>query len=260
MEATTAPTNAPTSFGSDTVKALERVYTAIRNRHPELPEHIVIVTGSGLTARGAKWGHFGADRWVAGGQVITRHLAGMRLKCRVKNNRMPEMFIGGERLECGAELTVQTMIHECAHALADARGICDCSNTGRHNKEFLKLAEEMGLTYPHGNADAQLGYSQVVLTDATKAEYATEIAALNDAITTHLDTLKRLGLFVGGAATGIDTGHGTKAIKAPRKGADRNYVKMVCECESDNIIRMSPKKADNHKVMCSECGAKFVRG
>lgn len=261
MTSTTTPTAAAT--GSALVSALEDVYNAIRANHPELPEHVIIVTGSGLTARGAKWGHFGTDRWARTAPVETVNVAGLRQRRRIlSTGRIPEMFVAGERLECGAELTVQTMLHECAHALADARGVKDCAASGRHTKVFRQLAEEMGLTYPHTKACPQLGYSAVVLTDDARARYAGVIEALAQRITAHLDTLRRLGLMPatpgpGGASGAPDNGHGTGAIKAPRKGPDRNYIKLVCDCTKPVVIRMAPKVAQAAQVRCEDCGALF---
>ena len=87
--------------GSEIVKALEGVWREIVKRHPELPD-VVMITGSGLDGMGAKWAHFWRERWTDKTDKSTR----------------PELFIAGERLACGAKLTVQSMLHEAAHAIA----------------------------------------------------------------------------------------------------------------------------------------------
>lgn len=60
----------PAATGSSLIAALEHTWATIRRHHPDLPE-VVFITGTGLrhttaTSVDAKWGHFGAQRWVAG--------------------------------------------------------------------------------------------------------------------------------------------------------------------------------------------------
>lgn len=243
------------SAGSEIISTLESVYAGIRERHPELPAKMMLITGSGESARGLKWGHFWRERWSEKAPVQLRHVAGGRSRIRIiEKAKVAEMMITGERLSCGAELTLQTMLHECAHALAHARGIDDCASNGRHNKEFKRLAEEMGLRYPESKAHPTLGYSSVVLADGTAEKYADEIAKLN--APAYLDTLRDLGLISILTGGGIGTGgDGTRLIKGTRKGPDRNYLKCVCGC--GDVIRMSRKQAEKRSVICGECGEKF---
>ena len=55
-------------------------------------------------------------------------------------------MISGEALRRTPADVLGILLHEAAHALADARGITDTSRQGRyHNKKYALLAAELGL-------------------------------------------------------------------------------------------------------------------
>lgn len=258
---TTQTTEAPETTGlalSRVVAALEATYTAIRANHPELPQHMAIVTGTGLSARGLTWGHHRADAWMPLQPTQVRRVAGGRVTIRIAHQgpRITEMFISGERLAEGAVLTVQTMLHECAHALGTARHIDHVAAGGRHTKPFVALANEMGLEYTHPKADPQLGFSAVTLRTETTEKYADVIAALGAEITVYLDTLKRFGISLAGSATkGVDGT--TQVVRAPRVDKrDHNNIKLQCGCGTK--IRASRKVAEQMNISCDECGEHFT--
>lgn len=207
--------------GSRIVSALEDTYEAIRRHHPELPD-VVIITGSGLDARGLRWGHFARDRWVDA----------------LRAGRRPALFVAGERLATGAELTLQTMLHEAGHGLACVRGVKDCTRQGRyHNGRFLAISRELGLDYTHGTPDPTIGYSAVTLTDEACRRYAVPLARLARAITLHLDNPLAL---LGDPTGGTLGGHGGRIGGARRTkgtGGGRT-VRAVCACEPARIIRL----------------------
>src|SRR6266571_7104988 len=74
------------------VAELDRAWSAIRARHPDVPE-VVLALGSGSDGRrrGLRYGHFAADCWERGG------------------GRLPEMFVGGEGLGRGARAVLGTL-------------------------------------------------------------------------------------------------------------------------------------------------------
>lgn len=236
--------------GSEIIKALEAVYAEIRKNHPELPD-AVIITGSGLSGGGGKWAHFWADRWVD----------------RDGSGKRPEIFVAGERLACGAELTVQTMLHECTHALAAVRGEKDTSRQNRyHNRTFVKIAEEMGLEYRRERPDPVIGFSAVELTDEAREKYRDVIKGLDEAIRTYLDD-PLLPMFIGGATgsgdggdSGDDGAHRIGPARRRTAGAtsgSRNNTKYVCDCPEPRIIRVAPKTFDKAPIICGECGSDF---
>ncbi|WP_051821609.1 hypothetical protein [Streptomyces sp. NRRL F-5065] len=174
MTATTAiPTQAQPvaeishEHGSRIITALEAAWAAIRAQHPQVP-HVLMITGTGRKREGLTWGHFGEKRWT----VETPN---------GKAGRTHELFAGGELLSLGGLRTMQTLLHEAAHALAHVRDIQDTSSDYRyHNKRFVKLAEELGLTGPETPANV-IGWSECTITDATAQRYAEAIAALDAA-------------------------------------------------------------------------------
>jgi hypothetical protein len=228
--------------GSEIVQALEAAYAKIREHHPELPA-VVIITGSGLDSYGLRWGHFARDRWIDA----------------LANGRRPELFVGGERLACGAELTFQTMFHESAHALACVRGVQDCSRQNRyHNCRFLEIAREVGLDYPHGAPDPTIGYSAVELTDTARKHYRRTIDRLQRAVNLHLDN-PLTGL--GKGTAGTLGGHGGRVkggSKRTRGTGGASLVKAVCACEPARIIRVSRTVLDGPAIRCDACEQEFA--
>lgn len=114
------------------VTALEAIWLAIQERHPDVPD-VVLTLGAGSLGERAgqlRLGHFAADRWQHG-----------------EHERLPELFVGGEGLQRRPVEILGTLLHEAAHAVAHVRGIKDTSRQGRfHNTRFKALAEELGIT------------------------------------------------------------------------------------------------------------------
>jgi hypothetical protein len=142
---------------------MERAWTAIRARHREVPE-VVVVLGAGSEARRGlfKLGHFAAARW------------------QVADQRRPEVLISGEGLQRGARDVLGTLLHEAAHGLADARSVKDTSRQGRyHNRRYARLAGEVGLDV---TCDKATGWSQTTVPDQLAAVYAGVLADLAAAL------------------------------------------------------------------------------
>jgi hypothetical protein len=77
------------------VAALERAWSAIRRRHPEVPEVVMAVASGSVGRRGElKLGHFAERRWT------------------VDAAERPELFVGGEGLAAGAVEVLGTLLHE----------------------------------------------------------------------------------------------------------------------------------------------------
>jgi hypothetical protein len=257
----------PTATGSSLITALEATWATIRTRSPDLPE-VVFITGTGLrhasaTSVDAKWGHFGAQRWVAGHpQPIATPTpeAGQGGKLHVRADRKPELFVAGECFAEGAEHTLTTILHEAAHALAHVRQVKDTSRQGKyHNRRYLELAAELGLALPaHAKAHPVNGFSEVQLTDQAREGYADTIATLDEAITLHLDTFRRLGLAGTGQADpsteGEDQGDG-EAEGGGEKTFNRS--KLVCDCYPERSIRISPRQAERGPILCLICDREF---
>jgi hypothetical protein len=226
--------------GSSLIAALEHTWAAIRQHHPDLPE-VVFITGTGLKHAAvsnidAKWGHFGAQRWVAGHPQATPE-TDHDATVEIKPDRKPELFVAGECFAEGATHTLLTILHEATHALAHARGVKDTSRQGKyHNRRFLELAGELDLAWPTGAKTHPVrGFSEVQLTDQARTMYAETIGELDAAITLHLETFRRLA---GGGQT-------------------FTRAKLVCACYPERSIRVSPKQAARGPILCGVCGAEF---
>lgn len=85
------------------VTALEAIWLAIQQRHPDVPD-VVLTLGAGSLGERAghlRLGHFAANRWQHG-----------------ENERLPELFVGGGRLQRRPVEILGTLLHEAAHAAA----------------------------------------------------------------------------------------------------------------------------------------------
>lgn len=226
------------SVGSETTAALEAAWRDIQARHPEVPD-VMMITGSGASAHGLTWGHFSRERW----------------EDSITAGRLHELFISGERLATGAELTVQTLLHEAVHALGAVREISNTSRQGRyHNAKFKSLAEEVGLAYPHDRPDSVIGYSAVELTDEARDAYATTIKQLDDSIHMHIPSY--LLTLLGGALPG---GHGGRVPGLPKRGTGGSQrLKLTCQCDPERIIYTSTSNYDFGGIMCEVCDSEFL--
>src|SRR6266545_8158296 len=201
----------PAASGSSLITALEDTWATIRRHLPDLPE-VVFITGTGLryaaaASVDARWGHFGAQRWVHGRPQPTTTPtpeAGQDAKLQVQPDRKPELFVAGECFAEGATHTLTTILHEAAHALAHVRGVKETSRQGKyHNRRFLELAAELDLEWPaDAKAHPVAGFSEVRLSEVAAIFYADTAAELDAAITLHLDTFRRLRLEGGQTTTG----------------------------------------------------------
>jgi hypothetical protein len=145
------------------VAALERAWTAIRRRHPEVPEVVMAVASGSVGRRGElKLGHFADRRWT------------------VATAERPELFVGGEGLAAGAAEVLGTLLHEAAHGLAATRGIQDTSRQGRyHNRRYATLARELGLTVQRAGSR---GWTTTAVPAQTETAYAAVVDDLARAL------------------------------------------------------------------------------
>lgn len=238
--------------GSEVVKALEALWTAIRRNHPELPD-VVMITGTGRTT----WGHTGHDRWDEGDAGIGT----LDTLTSAEQGGKTEMFIAGERLACGARLTAQTMLHEAAHVLAHARGLKDTSRQHRyHNRTFVALAEELGLAFPADTkAHPVIGFSDVHIRPETVTRYQSKIDALGKAIKLYVPIHPLIAALINGeGGDGTDPGTLLRPPKAPPTTPSRNLSVATCGCETPRKIRIAPRTLDLAPITCGACDQDFA--
>ncbi len=145
------------------VAALERAWTEIRGRHPQVPEVVMAVASGSVGRRGElKLGHFADRRWT------------------VATTERPELFVGGEGLAAGPVEVLGTLLHEAAHGLAAARGVQDTSRQGRyHNRRYVALAGELGLTVQRAGSR---GWTATTVPAETTTVYAAVVDDLARAL------------------------------------------------------------------------------
>ena len=158
-----APTHSTTPNGAASllVGALEHAWQAIRRRHPDVPEAVLVVA-SGAEGKRLNLGHFAPHRWQVNG--ADRH----------------EVLVGGEGLHRGPSEVLGTLLHEAAHGLAQARTIQDTSRQGRyHNRRYATLAHELGLEV---TSVKPVGWSATTVPEPTAAAYAHQLEELAAAL------------------------------------------------------------------------------
>jgi len=202
---------------ADLVAVLEACWTTIRSWHSEIPRAVIVV-GSGSPARPTqpmKWGHYASLRWQHGTDL------------------MPEVLVSGEGLSRTPAQVLTTLLHEAAHALADARKIKDTSRQGRwHNKHFAVLAKELGLI---PSKDPKIGWSPCELSDATAVVYGQELADLTTAL---------------------------RAFRVPEplrvKGRTNSNNGLSAECDCGRKIRVSKAVYEAGPILCGVCKQPFA--
>lgn len=143
------------------LSCMNDIIMSIRTKHPEVPQIVLVVGSQGYSRTQMKHGHFDPASWES-------------------KSGTHEIMISGESLKRGAEATLGTLLHECAHALANARDIKDTSRQGRfHNKRFKFLAEEIGIEVEN---DPSIGWSITTLPKETAKLYSVELKALGKAL------------------------------------------------------------------------------
>jgi len=236
-----------TPTGSLLVAAFERAWKDIQERNPEVPD-VVFITGGGIVATtggiAVKWGHFGAEHWDTA------------------DGKAHELFVSGESLSREPHETMQTLLHEAAHALNFVRGEKGTSRRNAyHNKTFVKAATELGLEWAEGKAPcATRGFSEVTITEATREEYAETIAQLEADKVAWRDLV---GLTFGGSNGGNGNGEtpggdGGRVAGGPAKPRSRNTKpKAVCGCDDDSAIWLSRKTLEEKRPVCGVCGERY---
>lgn len=192
---------------------------------------VILTLGAGSLGERAgqlRLGHFAADRWQHG-----------------ENERLPELFVGGEGLQRRPVEILGTLLHEAAHAVAHVRGIKDTSRQGRfHNTRFKALAEELGITVANTGS---IGWSSTSVPEETADDYAAEVDQLAAALTAYRHREP-------GAAT--TNGGGGQGGRSGGRTSNNNGVAALCAC--GRRIRTAAATFAAGPITCGLCGDDFT--
>lgn len=217
---------------STAVRALELTWESIAKCHPDLPR-VVITIASGMEGKTLrKWGHWAAFRWHVG-----------------TDESVGEVLIAGERLEAGARMVLETLLHEAAHALGTARGIGNTSRQGRyHNDRYRQLAVEVGLTCERHDT---YGWTLTDVNAPLELVYANELRELDVA----LGGAYRYSPGAGPPTTGPKAGKDDGDTGAG--GSKGGRLLLLCSCEEPRRLRVSPSVHDQGPINCGVCSEVF---
>lgn len=198
------------------IDALDSLANQVRKFNPQVPDNIVIILASGKTGRGSKHGHFAPESW---------------------DGDHHEILISAESLQRGAEATLGTLIHELAHATAQATGVRDTSNNNRyHNKKFKAIAEDLGIELAEAPT---IGWSVTTLPEATANRYRAGLEKLSKSLVT------------------FRKGYSEGAVVAP-KPPKKSKAPMVCGCDDPVTVSIQWFERQGDVVFCAQCGESYT--
>lgn len=189
--------------------AFNYAWRMIQRNHPECPDCVIVADSA---KRDRKLGHFWANRWQDS-----------------DGNRVHEVVIVSEYLNRGGRAVFETILHEAAHAINQARGVKDCSASQYHNRNFRDTALEVGLTCEKVQ---NYGFALTDLTAETEATYARAIEQLDSVLISRIKPRKK------------KTGPRSRLIKA--------------ECACGRIIRASRTVLEMADINCELCEERFI--
>ena len=223
-----------TDISTPLVKAITFAWAAIQRKHPDVPNVVVTIgAGSGKVANGLVLGHFAPHRWAHG------------------ENRVHELFVGGEGLEHGAAAVMATLLHEAAHGVAIVRDVQDVSRAGRyHNKVFKMLAEDMGLEVTFSK---ELGWSTSALPEETERRYAPALRHLDAAIVAY----RRSDVTIDRSTPGTGVALPGSMPKGRGRASNGNGVALYCHCGEPRRVRVSLATAEEGMIACGICKTFF---
>lgn len=217
---------------STLVAALEDIWAQAQERHPEIPD-VVLIVGQGTSRSNpglVKLGHYAHGR---------RDVAG---------DARPEVLVGGEGLQRGAADVLGTLLHEAAHGIAAATNVQDTSRGGRyHNARFKAIAESLGLTIERHPI---IGWSLTSVPESTADAY--DLDGLDAALVLYRRAESALGGVLGGKPGGGTDGAAVAGSEPKRRG----NVKATCEC--DRAIRVAPTVLAAGPITCGVCNTPFI--
>ena len=211
---TPTKTNGPAPRLSELHKALEDAYTKIRRHHKDVMPAVITVSVTGQREKLGHWTTRPAWESIQGKKKIAHH----------------ELLIVAEHLKSG-RAAFETLLHEATHAIAQGRGIQDCSRGGRyHNAKFQELAEEMLL---RADRMDNYGFARTSLTREAEERYVVTIKTIDRAIKAYRKSMTAMGV----------------------RGRCKT-VAMVCPC--GRLVRVSRQVRNQGPIICGLCEGVFI--
>lgn len=223
-DTSTNPSAPTASLGTeDVVAALSGLWRAVQVTKPEVPDVVLMISAGSSSRHGVTdHGHYASSKWIRRDQAGAEQLVG-------------EVKVSGEGLVRGSEKVLATVLHEAAHALAEALGIKDTSRQGKyHNTRFRDLAQGLGLDVAEAGNN---GWCRTTATADTLVHYQPQLDDLTAALTVYRVPDKP-----------------SPAGTAP----STRLLKVICGCAKPRPLRVSKSVFDLGGITCKVCGEDFV--
>ncbi len=224
-------------------RTCEEVWAGIRDRHPELPEVVIMVGAGERRGKLETLGHWSAARWRVPRKDGPAHVG--------------EVMIAAEGFKFGAAEALDTLLHEAAHALAWVRKIQDTSRGCRyHNKRYAAIAREVGLVVEEMGKH---GWAKTTVPPQTLLAYNAEVTMLS----LSLSAWRRVRRDDGDEATPEEEGEGEgKEGEGEGEGGTRTgggaRGLFVCKCTQPRKIRVSAAVMALGPILCGVCSSAFA--
>ncbi|WP_331736491.1 hypothetical protein [Streptomyces sp. NBC_00045] len=216
------PATAPVVHGAVLISAVETVWKEIRRRFADVPDVCVTTPPT------------------AGAQDPTACAALRTGRSFDRDGTLTiELQVTSGTLGYGGRPMLEGLLHQAAHGLALARGITDISGGDQrwHNKQYGRLAREVGLT-PPSRASRRVGRGHCPLSDAEAAKWADVIAALD-------------------AAAAVQLQATVQATAPPRSDRNGTRFLIICACSPPRRQQVTPFFFDRGPLLCGVCLTKF---
>ena len=165
-----------------------------------------------------------------------------------------ELNVAAETLARPVEDTFNTIIHEMCHLVNIQRGVQDCTNSQRHNKNFKEICDIVGLYCEQmGRFGWAATHEPSKNSDELKAILSAYIERCNPSALEMQRKDYALKVTKGGAGEEGAGGNGEEGVSAGTKKRKSNQIKYVCP-HCGTSVRATKKV----NLMCADCMEKML--
>jgi len=206
---------------------LSRMWAAIQEQHQGVPNAVILLA---KYLHGEQRGEFSAMRWEP--------------KEGHDGSLLHEVAVYTTVLNQSAEVVLETLLHEAAHARNFERGVKDCSANQYHNRRFQSAAESLGLDVEQVD---HYGFARTSLKSGTASRYADVLGGLRQLLLHKVET----------DAPARAQDRAWYSERRPQAENIRKGRSLKASCQCGFIIRVTKKTMRDTVIRCDTCGQPF---